>query len=157
MSSTHIVVVGVVAVVGVCLFAVIKGAAPERSAAIWVMMTWLSTIVAETFFGRQDIPLIVLCADGVLATALLFISIQYASLWLGGAMLVQASAFALHAWFLTEEPTDRNIYLLAVSLLSYTVLVLLMGATISRWRARVIRARRGPARRSRVTATPVLA
>jgi hypothetical protein len=137
MSNTLIVVGGVLIVLGVCTLAFLRGAPPERAAAVWVLGTWLAGVAGAMIFGRTDLPLIVLVVDGVLAIALLFISIQYASLWLGGAMLVQSSAFALHAWYLTEMPLDRNGYLLAISLLAYTVLVLLLGATLTRWVQRV--------------------
>jgi hypothetical protein len=141
-------IAGVLIALIVCALALAKGAQPERMTAIAIAMAWFSVVAAETAFSREQTPLVILCADGILATALLFISIQYASLWLGGAMLVQSSAFALHAWYLTEQPVDRTSYLLAVSLLSYTVLLLLLMATLTRWIGRVRRRRAyaGPAR-----------
>ena len=138
MSNTVIIATGMLFLFGICGLAIWKGDAPERWSAYSVLVTWLVATGCSTLL-REDIPLIVLSCDGVLATALLFISIQYASLWLGGAMLVQSSAFALHAWYLTVEPSSRVSYILTLNLLSYAVLILLLGATLNRWFRRLKR------------------
>jgi hypothetical protein len=139
MTNASIVVFGMLTLVGVCGLSIIKGAAPERWSAAWILLSWLAVVLGELFVGAENLTLLVLSADGVLATALLFISIQYASLWLGGAMLVQSSAFALHAWFLTDGGQDRTDYILLLNLLSYAVLALLLLATLFRWAERVRR------------------
>jgi hypothetical protein len=148
MSREAVIFAGVLTTLAVCGLAALKGGPSEKAAGRWIAATWMAVVVAERTIGRDQLPLVILCADGVLATALLFISIQYASLWMGGAMLLQSGAFALHAWYQTELPLDRNVYLLAVSLLGYAVLALLLAATLSRW-ARRLRRRKDPGERAR--------
>lgn len=163
MTNTVIVVSGMLILLGVCGLAVWKGGPPERRSAIWVLGTWLVVVAASFLLPRDTTYLLVLSLDGVLATALLFISIQYASLWLGGAMLVQSSAFALHAWYLTTEPENHDTYVMAINLLSYAVLLLLLVATLNRWSGRARRRGRhgreanafGRASRRRLTFNPL--
>lgn len=152
MEISATVATGILTLLGVCLLAMVKGGPAERWAAIWVFATWLTVVVGSLTLQRDATYLLVLSADGVLAIALLFISIQFSSVWLGAAMLTQSSAFTLHAWFLTAEPANRDFYVMAINLLSYTVLTLVLGATLARLIRRAVRAR---SRRPRPGFAPV--
>lgn len=137
-----------VAMIAACGFALWKGSEPERAGSAWMITTYVAVQLAGALVGKNELPLVIMAADGVLATALLFLSIQYASLWLGGAMLLQSTAFALHSWFLLEPALDRtvgerNFYVTAVNLLSVSIILLLTFSTASRWRRRVRNRRSG--------------
>ena len=139
MFNELIVLGGALAMTATCGFALFKGGRAEKMAAGWMFATFVAGQLFAAFLKPVDMPLIVLRADGVLAIALLFISIQYASLWLGSAMLLQSSAFALHSWYLTEMPSDRNFYWTALNVLSVAIIVLLATSTALAWRARLKR------------------
>ncbi len=156
MSNALLVAFGVGLILATCGFALAKGAAPERHAALWVLGTWITGSLAQWFVGDETLPLVVLCVDGVLATALLFISIQWASLWLGAAMLVQSTAFGMHAWFLTTEPSDSHSYYATINVLGFLLVILLIASTTSRWIGRVRRRSAETARAERIAAAPLV-
>ena len=79
----------------ICLFAFTKGGAAERIGAGVILANLLAGMANESLFHSQ---LITLCVDGLTALALLPVAVYYASLWLGGVMLLYAAQFALHAF-----------------------------------------------------------
>lgn len=103
----------------VCLFAVVKGDAPERFGAGVILGNLLAGIGIEAI-SRS--PLLFLANDAVAAVLLLVIAVRYASFWLGAVMLLYALQFALHAfYFVAERPRDlfheivNNVDFFAVS------------------------------------------
>lgn len=156
MSNALLIAFGVVLILATCAYAFVKGAAPERHAAIWLLGTWMAASLAQLIVDADTLPLVVLCVDGILATALLFISIQYASLWLGSAMLVQSTTFGMHAWFLTTEQADPHGYYAAINALSFLLTLLFIGSTTSRVIKRMRRRRREAQRAERLAGVPMV-
>ena len=88
----------------VCLFAFVKGDAPERIGAGIILANMLAGVANEVFGPYQ---IIILCIDGLTAVVLLILAVRYASIWLGAVMLLYAIQFGLHAFYLvTERPRD---------------------------------------------------
>jgi hypothetical protein len=133
MSGQAVLIAGLVWLIAICGLAVIKGGPAERLAAYMIGGAWLAAILARFIFGKDHLELIALSNDAVLSLGLLMVSIRYASLWLGFAMLLQSSAFALHAWYLADPPADQNGYIWAINNLSYAVLLTLLVATLTTW------------------------
>ena len=91
---------------GICLFAVWKGDRAERIAGALILANLALTVAGDFVFGRA-MPLVQLIGDGVTALGLLALALFYASLWLGGAMLLYAVQFSLHSYyFVTSRPID---------------------------------------------------
>jgi hypothetical protein len=128
----------------VCLLALWKGGPPERFGAglilaIVILQRVISFILAPSIghFPPVD-PVIRLIGDGVTAVGLLGISLRYASLWLGGAMLLYAAQFTLHSYyFVTHRPNDN--FHAAVNNIDFVgiILCLAIGTAVS-WRRRVV-------------------
>jgi hypothetical protein len=92
--------------VGICLFAFWKGDRAERIAGALILANLALSVAGDFVFGRA-MPLVQLIGDGVTALGLLALALLYASLWLGGAMLLYAVQFSLHSYyFVSNRPVD---------------------------------------------------
>jgi hypothetical protein len=116
-----------------CLFAFVKGGTPERIGAAVILANLIAGAANEVLLQDQRI---ILGIDGVTALVLLVMAVRYASLWLGGVMLLYGLQFGLHAvYFVLERPRDslhvaiNNADFLAVGLC-------LAGGTAMAWMRR---------------------
>lgn len=98
---------------GVCLWAISRGGQAERVGALLILTAALLSAGGDLFayaHGLREHPSFLvgrLAADAFLALGFLALSIRYASLWLGGAMLLQAGQFSLQAaYFVLNRPHD---------------------------------------------------
>ena len=78
-----------------------------------------------------------LTLDGLTALGLLVIAVRYASFWLGGAMLLYAAQFSLHAFYMvTARPVDLlHIKINNMNFLGISACLAL--GTIVGWRQRI--------------------
>ena len=73
-----------------------------------VLANLLLVMLVDTFLPVGSQPVGELIIDGLTAVGLLGVVLLYGSLWLGGAMLLYAVQFSLHAfYFVTERTPDR--------------------------------------------------
>ncbi len=123
------------------LFAIWKGSAAERMAAVIVIA---NAVLGESSHwllpNNEDV--IRLINDGLTALALLAVTIRYAALWMGGVMLFFAAQFSLHAYYLVmERPSGDYLHALINNIdFSGITWCLVIGTAVA-WRARVRRAR----------------
>lgn len=100
-------IVALVAVLGICLFALVRGGVPERLTGA----TILSAIPLGFILHQAPeswVPVISLVVDGAFAFIFLILVLRYALTWLGAVMLLYAAQFALHAfYFVAEREPDR--------------------------------------------------
>ena len=82
-----------------CFFSFWKGGAPERLGAAVVLANLLLMMLIDTFLPVGSRPVGALVIDGLTAAGLLGVVLVYASLWLGGTMLLYALQFTLHAYY----------------------------------------------------------
>ena len=107
MNFTPLSIILLLLGVGGCGFAFWKGGSAERAGA-WVILANLVLMWAggQVLAGAST-GVFGLVLDGLTAAALLIIALRYASLWLGGVMLLYALEFSLRAfYFVTERPFD---------------------------------------------------
>jgi len=136
MPSSPLVLALYLLTIAICIFAIWKGALPERLAGGIILGNIVLARVGH-FLLPPDVDTIVgLAADGVTAVALLVVTMINPSPWLGGAMLLYAAQFGLHSfYFVTERPHDRfhsianNLDFLGISI------CLALGTGLA-WRAR---------------------
>lgn len=122
--------------IATCSFAIWKGGAPERSGGILLF----AAAVINAFFDftpDDSIRSIVrLTGDGLLAVGFLLIALRYGSLWLGGAMLLQAVQFSLHAfYFITERPNDL-LHVVVNNVDTFGIVACMLVGTIAAMRRR---------------------
>lgn len=136
MSGNVVAYSSLILALAVCGFAMWKGDMPVRLGGLAVICCWIAAVSAQVTFGARAPTIPVLIADGVLATAFLILALRYASVWLGGAMMLQSASFAVHAEHLSSSALSAANYVLAVNGLGYAVLLTLFCATVAQWRRR---------------------
>jgi hypothetical protein len=96
------------AILATTTFAVWKGDASVRYAAVTHVAVAVATFVVNPKFGDIGGESILLAVDFSSAVIFLLLAVRFANLWIGGAMLLQSAQFSLHAYYLVMElPHDR--------------------------------------------------
>lgn len=136
-------------------FAWWKGGPPERLGTLTLAVTWLGADLVRSLSGEMMPTLILLVSDFLTAAGFLYIAMRYSSLWLGAAMMFRAIGFALHATQMSDEDAPRwhgwIIYLLVNNILSYLILLSLIGGTV----ATIVHRRRQARRKAQAEAEAV--
>jgi hypothetical protein len=132
---------GWVATLTVCGLAWARGAAAERWGAFIVLVGTVVYPLIQLFLPPASQSVVYLLCEGIYGFSFLMLALRYASPWLGGAMLLQAIQFSLHAYYIIgERPHDRT-YGLVNNLNSGGVLIcILLGIAVT-WRRRARAAR----------------
>jgi hypothetical protein len=123
-------------VVAGCCFAFWKGGPAERIGAGVILANLLLTSPVDIIWANASFSVYGLIINGLTAGALLFVALRYASLWLGGVMLLYAIEFGLHAfYFVTERPYDLPHMIINNSDFMGVVICLVTGTAVA-WRRR---------------------
>jgi len=85
--------------IGIGVLALVKGGPAERAGAALILGIMIAGRLVGVFLPESTHPILRLTEDGLTAIGLLVIALRYASFWLGGAMLLYAALFALHATY----------------------------------------------------------
>ncbi len=101
MGLFAIVVYG--AILGVTVFAWMRGGRAERAGATFNLAAAILVQVAHRTAAAEALPLALLTVDGLLAVGFLVLALRYASLWVGAALVFQAIQFGLHATYLVRH------------------------------------------------------
>jgi hypothetical protein len=121
------------AILGVTVFAWVKGGWPERLGAL------LNLFIAGLFlvlqFGMPPAMLApgLLVIDGLLGVGLLGLAIRYTSLWLGAAMLLQAAQFSLHAFYYVTAKSFDLLFAVVNNVVSWGILIAIVAGTFASW------------------------
>jgi hypothetical protein len=119
-----------------CLFALAKGSAAEKLGAAWVLVIDLASDAAIALSYPNPPQIVLFGLDFLLAAGLLALAIRYSSLWLGIAMLLQATALCAHALRLTGDGPNALTWMILNNVISELMLVCIVIATAISWRAR---------------------
>ena len=137
--------VGLLLVVGFCLFCWWKGGRAER----WGVSLILGANVIDTVIGMMTyantphLPAFVI--DFLLAVSLLVLAIRYSSIWVGAAMLLQGAELAWYAIQSTGDGFNWREYARLANLQTALMLLSLVGGTTASWRRRIRARRKGAA------------
>ena len=117
----------------VVVFAWMKGATPERLGATANLVAALSVFVVQRLLQKPSLELSLLAIDGILGLFLMALAVRFASLWLGAAMLLQATQFSLHGfYFVTMRSMDRTFFIVNNSV-SWGLLLCIIAGTLGTW------------------------
>jgi hypothetical protein len=126
----------IVALVLCCAFAIWKGGLAERAGALLIATTWIVTLVASAVTQSYMPATAFLASDGIMAVGLLILAIRYSSLWMGVAMLVQATVLSFHAAYFAADQAEiskkvLHFYVMGKNLGSIGLLVIILAATFA--------------------------
>ncbi|HYE45505.1 MAG TPA: hypothetical protein VEA44_06990, partial [Caulobacter sp.] len=148
MPSYILVLIVWVAILATVVFSVWKGGVAERWAGCLVGGGAVYGFLVARFLGDEWRTLAFLSGDFLLALGFLGLAVRYASLWLGGAMLLQAVQFMLHAWYMLGEREADLLHGVVNNADTMGILVCITFGTVTAWRrrnaARQAEAARGP-------------
>jgi hypothetical protein len=132
------------AILGVTVFAWVKGGWPERLGA--ALNLFIAGLFLVLQFGMPPAMLApgLLVIDGLLGVGLLVLAIRYTSLWLGAAMLLQAAQFSLHAFYYVTAKSFDLLFAVVNNVVSWGILIAIVAGTFASW-AQTRRAAKAPA------------
>jgi hypothetical protein len=118
-------------------FAWWKGGPAERMGATFNVSVGILVMVTDTILQPDIRPMVALALDAGLAIGFLALAVRYASLWLGGAMMLQAVQFSMHAFYLVSERAPDATHARINNIDSYGIVACIMVGTALTWRKRV--------------------
>ena len=131
-----IVFVALAVVFAGCVFSLWKGGPAERTGGAIVLANTLLVLIAALVLPEASQPIAELVVDGLTAMGLLVVVLRYGSLWLGGAMLLYAVQFSLHAFYFVTERTPDHLHAVVNNVdFSGIIWCLVIGTAVA-WRRR---------------------
>lgn len=128
------------AIIVVCMFGLLRGGPAERFGAGLTLGIAASFQIINIVLAAEARAVPHLVLDGVLAVGFLVLAVRYASLWLGGVMLLQGVQFSLHAYFFVTKLTPGVTYAVVNNLVTCgTLMGILLGTVAYLRHARVER------------------
>ncbi len=127
---------------GVCGVALWKGGPAEKGGALLILSTWLAAMfglaVSKAYIEAGPF----LMSDVILAVGLLALALRFGSLWVGGAMLLQAVGISLHAAYFAADKSElshqmQNLYIGGKNVCSLAMLLVILAGVLASWRKRV--------------------
>jgi hypothetical protein len=138
-------------ILAVAILALWKGGPAERIGASLILGLVVVGRLVEIVVPEDLHSVLHLTEDGLTAIGLLAVAVFYASFWLGGAMLLYAALFALHATYFVLGREQDKLYVLINDTCFMGVVACMAVATALAWRKRV-RAREAAVRTAAATA-----
>lgn len=112
------------------------GGLAERLAGTFVLVGAFFALSIHTFAPPGLHPIGLLTGEALLAGGFLVLALRYASLWLGGAMILQAVQFSLHAWYMVAERPHDRLYSIVNNLDTGAILLCILAGTFAAARRR---------------------
>ena len=110
----------------VCGLAWVKGSAAERWGSLIVLAGSVVALIIQMILPPRPEAIALLLSEGLYSLAFLMLALRYTSPWLGGAMLLQATQFGLHAYYIVAERKHDLTYGIVNNLNSAGVLVCIL-------------------------------
>ncbi len=125
---------------GVCLLAWTKGRPADKYGALLFLVSVAATLALEFGTGKLNPLVPELFFDGLEAAGFLVLAVRYNNLWLGAAMIAKGLQLLLHTTHLTDVEDIKmgglNLYAFSLTLISFIILMIILGGTLSSMRAR---------------------
>jgi hypothetical protein len=139
------------------VFVLWKGDAAARYAALTHAAVEIATFIIHPRLGDFGAESLLLTVDLASSVVLLLLAVRYASLWLGGAMLLQSAQFSLHAYYLVMEMPQDRMHAWINNSCDWGILICLIVGTVSAIRGRVAFAREEAEREALRLKRPIVA
>lgn len=116
--------------IATCALALWKGGTAERVAALLILVN-TTIFIAKPLLPASMVGVTFLMADAITAFGMLALTLRYGSLWLGGAMLLYAAQFALHAYYFVTERPANDMFHATVNNLNFLGILLCLALGIA--------------------------
>jgi len=123
-------------VIAGCCLAFWKGGEAERAGAGVILANLVLFWIADLVQPTASSGVFGLVVDGLTAVGLLILVLRYASLWLGGVMLLYALKFALHAFYIVTAREPDLLHAVINNVDFMGVVFCLVIGTLVAWRKR---------------------
>ena len=121
----------------VCGLAMWKGGPAERWGGAVILSLVLIERLCRVVLPPEYHPLLGLAGDALTALGLLALTVRFAGLWLGGAMLFYAANFVLHSvYFVTGSSPDDAVHYWVNNTNFAGIHICLVAGTLVGWRRR---------------------
>lgn len=127
-------IIGWLVLLGTCLYAWFRGAAPERIGAVLLLLGTMAALLFQLTLPDSGRVTPTLIGEGLLAVGFLALAIRYASLWLGAAMILQGIQFSLHAFYIVTERPHDWLFAAVTNLVTFGIIILILLGTTLSWR-----------------------
>ncbi len=125
MTSSAAEMIGRIAVIATCAYAVWRGGAPERLAAAVVGVDWLATPLLEGRDAYHHLQTAIFALDGTAAAILLAIALRsdrYWPLWLAAFQILE---LLMHVAMVADHHVSALAYYVGMEIASYLMLAAL--------------------------------
>ncbi|NSX32618.1 hypothetical protein HTK96_04460 [Brevundimonas vesicularis] len=129
-------IVGAVFMVGMALFAFLKGNSAERIGAGAYLFAWFATIVMQENSGFRGVPLGMFLVDLVLLIVFVGISWRYRQSWPVWASGLQLIAVMSHIMSLTGQRVMVGSLYTVVNMIGYLIIGCIIIGTFYAWQER---------------------
>lgn len=126
-------IIGWIVLIGTCIYAWVKGTAPERFGAVLLLAAATMALVIDVTLPVEKQITPTLIGEGLLALGFLILAIRYASLWLGGAMILQGAQFSLHAFYIVMERPGDWFYWAFSNIVTLSIIVCILVGVTTNW------------------------
>lgn len=115
----------------VCAFAFSRGGPPERWGAGLLLAITVASALGDALLPQGIFLVARLIAEGAMAMGFLLVAIRFASLWLGGVMLLQAVQFSLQAYYFVTHRAHDATYVVINNIDFFGILACLTAGTLA--------------------------
>lgn len=129
-------IIGAVFMVGMALFAFLKGGSAERVGAGAYLFAWFATIVIQENSGFRGVPVGMFLIDLTLLVIFIGISWRYRQSWPVWASGLQLIAVMSHIMILTGQPIMVGSLYTVVNLIGYLIIACIIVGTFYAWQER---------------------
>lgn len=129
-------VVGAVFMVGMALFAFLKGGSAERVGAGVYLLAWFASIVLQQNEGLEGVPLGMAAIDFALLFVFVGLAWRYRQAWPAWASGLQLIAVMGHIVILTRQPVPLASVYTVMNVVGYLIIITLIIGTFWAWQDR---------------------
>ncbi len=129
-------VVGAVFMLGMALFAFLKGGPAERLGAGVYLLAWFASIVFQQNQGLQGVPLGMALIDVFLLFVFVGIAWRYRQSWPAWASGLQLIAVMGHVVILTRQPVPLASVYTVMNVIGYLIIITMIVGTFWAWQER---------------------
>ena len=128
--------IGWAVLLAILLAAHFKGGSAERFGAFLVLIASIATMLAHLWAPEFIQAYVLLTIDALTAVGFLVLALRFTSAWLGGAVLLLAVQFSLHAYYLVADRSRDLLYSTINNVVTLGVLACILVGTLLAWRKR---------------------